>query len=66
LFRKGEPANTMVFVLSGRYRLIELAIEILPGQVLGELALLAPNNLRTQTVECVVRPNVLCRTRQPP
>jgi CRP/FNR family transcriptional regulator, cyclic AMP receptor protein len=52
LFRKGEAATTMLFVLSGRYRVSELAIDILPGQVLGELAWLAPNNLRTQTVEC--------------
>ena len=52
LFRRGEPATTMVFLLSGRYRLIELAIDLLPGQVLGELGLLAPDNLRTQTVEC--------------
>lgn len=59
LFRKGDPATTMVFVLSGRYRLSELAIEVLPGQVLGELALLSPSNLRTQTVECTEAGEVL-------
>jgi len=52
VFRKGEPAAAMLVVLSGRYRVSELAIDIPPGQVLGELAWLAPNNLRTQTVEC--------------
>jgi CRP/FNR family cyclic AMP-dependent transcriptional regulator len=59
LFRKGEPADTMLFVLSGRYRLTELAIDVLPGQVLGELALLAPNNSRTQTVACTEDGEVL-------
>jgi CRP/FNR family transcriptional regulator, cyclic AMP receptor protein len=52
VFRKGDSADAMFFVLSGRYRLIELAIEVLPGHVLGELALLAPNNSRTQSAEC--------------
>lgn len=53
LFQKGDAASAMYFIVSGRCRLTELGINILPGQVVGELALLAPNQSRTQTLECV-------------
>jgi Cyclic nucleotide-binding domain len=53
LFAKGEPANEMFCIVTGRYRLIELGIELNPGQVVGELAMLAPDNRRTATLECI-------------
>ena len=53
LFRKGEIAGAMYFVVSGRYRLTEVGIDILPGEMVGELAMLAPDQSRTQTLECV-------------
>ncbi len=53
LFAKGEPANEMFCIVTGRYRLIELGIEVNPGQVVGELAMLAPDNRRTATLECI-------------
>lgn len=53
LFRKGDAASAMYFIVSGRCHLTELGIDILPGQVVGELALLAPDQTRTQAVECV-------------
>jgi CRP/FNR family cyclic AMP-dependent transcriptional regulator len=53
LFRKGDVADAMFFVVSGRYRVAELGMDILSGQVVGELGLLAPNQLRTQTLECI-------------
>ena len=40
-------------VASGRLQLREIAVDVLPGGVVGELGLLAPNQLRTQTLECV-------------
>jgi hypothetical protein len=52
LFHKGDIADAMYFIVSGRFRLIELAKDILPGQIVGELGLLAPNQSRTQTVQC--------------
>jgi CRP/FNR family transcriptional regulator, cyclic AMP receptor protein len=52
LFRKGDVADAMFFVVSGRYRLTELGIDILSGQVVGELGLLALDQSRTQTLEC--------------
>jgi len=53
LFAKGETATEMFCPVTGRYRLIELGIEVTPGQVVGELAMLAPDNRRTATLECI-------------
>jgi hypothetical protein len=53
LFAKGEPADAMFCTVSGHYRLVELGMEVAPGQVVGELAMLAPDNRRTATLECV-------------
>lgn len=53
VFHKGEVAEQMYFTLTGRYRLVEISSEINPGQVIGELGFLAPENRRTQTFECL-------------
>jgi CRP/FNR family transcriptional regulator, cyclic AMP receptor protein len=53
LFRKGDAADAMFFIVSGRYRLAEIGVDILPGQVVGELGLLALDHSRTKTLECV-------------
>jgi len=53
LFAKGEPATEMFCTVTGRFLLIELGIEVKPGQVVGELAMLEPDNRRTATLECI-------------
>jgi hypothetical protein len=53
LFAKGEPAHEMFCTVTGRYQLLELGIELKSGQVVGELAMLAPDNRRTATLECI-------------
>ena len=53
VFRKGDVADAMFYNVSGRYRLLESGIEIPFGQVFGELGLISPGNVRTQTVECL-------------
>jgi CRP/FNR family transcriptional regulator, cyclic AMP receptor protein len=53
LFRKGDAADAMFFIVSGSYRLTELGTDILPGQVVGELGLFAPDRSRTQTLACI-------------
>jgi hypothetical protein len=53
LFAKGEEAHEMFCTVTGRYLLLELGIELKPGQVVGELAMLAPDNRRTATLECI-------------
>lgn len=52
LFRKGDLANEMFYVLSGAYLITEIGVTTRSGQVLGELGFLSPDNRRTQTVEC--------------
>lgn len=53
LFNKGELATDLLIVLSGRLRLVESGIELESADVVGELALFAPERTRTQTVECL-------------
>ena len=53
LFAKGEEAQEMFYTMSGRYVLVEPNIEIESGHVVGELAMLAPDNRRTATLECI-------------
>lgn len=53
VFRKGDVAEQMFYTLTGRFRLVEIGSEINPGQVIGELGFLAPENRRTQTFECI-------------
>ncbi len=53
MFRKGDAADRMFFVVSGRCRLVENGIDIVPGAVVGELGLLSPDKARTQTMECL-------------
>ncbi|HZB61730.1 MAG TPA: cyclic nucleotide-binding domain-containing protein [Microvirga sp.] len=59
LFAKGESATCMFYTLSGRYRLKELNIELLQGQLVGEMGFLAPDHRRTQTLECLEAGEVL-------
>jgi CRP/FNR family transcriptional regulator, cyclic AMP receptor protein len=64
VFRKGDQADAMYYSVSGRYRLQEIGIEIPTGQVFGDLGLLAPDNRRTQTIECIEDGEVLTATYQ--
>lgn len=52
LFRKGDEADHMYFVVSGRLHLHEIDVDVPPGMVVGELGMLAPHRKRTQTLEC--------------
>jgi len=59
LFAKGDAATCMFYTLSGRYRLKEIDIELLQGQVVGEMGFMSPTNTRTQTLECIEAGEVL-------
>jgi hypothetical protein len=50
LFRKDDTADAMYLVVSGRLKLPETGIEIMPGAMVGELGLLAPGRVRTQSL----------------
>jgi hypothetical protein len=53
LFYKDEKAEYMLYIVSGRFRLVESGIEYPVGAIVGELGMLSPSNMRTQTLECV-------------
>jgi hypothetical protein len=62
LFAKGETADEMFCPVTGRYLLLELGLEVKPGQLVGELAMLAPDNRRTATLECIEEGDTLSIT----
>src|ERR1700726_4956824 len=53
LFYKDEKAEDMFYIVSGRFKLVESGIELPVGAIVGELGMLSPSNMRTQTLECV-------------
>ena len=52
LFRKGDKANHLYFLVSGQMHLQEINLDLAPGAVVGELGMLAPERTRTQTLVC--------------
>jgi CRP-like cAMP-binding protein len=52
LYYKDEKADSMFYIVSGRYRLVESGIEVPVGTINGEFGMLTPSNVRTQTMEC--------------
>jgi CRP/FNR family cyclic AMP-dependent transcriptional regulator len=59
LFRKTDKADSMYFVMSGELQIPELGVSIGTGQVIGELGLLEPDRVRTQTVQCLEDAEIL-------
>jgi len=53
LFNKGDHAEEMFYIVSGRLRVKELGLELPAGHMVGELGFLTPDHQRTQTVECL-------------
>src|ERR1700758_3210856 len=59
LFYKDEKAEEMLYIVSGRFKLVESGIELPVGAIVGELGMLSPLNARTQTLECVESGTIL-------
>jgi hypothetical protein len=53
LFRKGDEAREIIFIMSGSLNIPELGIQISPGDVVGELGMLSPDKKRQQSAVCV-------------
>ena len=53
LFRKGDAADEMYYIVSGRCHIREIDIELKPGTLVGEIGFLTPERTRTQTIECL-------------
>jgi CRP-like cAMP-binding protein len=53
LFYKDEKAEDMFYIVSGRFKLVESGIVLPVGAIVGELGMLSPSNVRTQSLECI-------------
>lgn len=62
LFHKGDVAKEMLLTVTGKFLVKEINIELPPGRFMGELGFVAPENRRTQTVECIEDGDVLTIT----
>jgi hypothetical protein len=62
LVKKDDAADEMFLTVTGKFRVTEISVEIPPGQLMGELGFLSPNNRRTATVECTEDGHVLTIT----
>lgn len=52
LFRQGEVADSMYFVVKGRLRIDETDVTLNEGEIVGEIGLFSPMKERTATLVC--------------
>ena len=52
LWKKGDVATEMIYLESGKLRLVEHQEQLAPGSLVGEIGLFAPDNRRTLTIVC--------------
>jgi CRP-like cAMP-binding protein len=62
LFKRDETANEMFLTMTGKFLVKEINVELPPGQLMGELGFLSPDNKRTATVTCLEDGHVLSIT----
>jgi cyclic nucleotide-binding protein len=59
LCSKGDAANEMFLIITGKFLVTEFSVELPPGSLMGELGFLTPKNRRTATIECIEGGHVL-------
>lgn len=64
LFRKGDPADEIIYIQEGKVRLGDHGLEIAPGAILGEIGLFSRDRVRTQTVTCLTDGELLSMTEE--
>ena len=62
VFRTGDPADQMFFIVSGCFRVKERNVDLQTGEIFGELGLLNSGQARTATVECTADGELLLIT----
>src|SRR6201987_1189559 len=62
LFKKDDIANEMFMTITGNFLVKEINVELPPGNIMGELGFLSPDNRRTATVQCLEDGQVLTIT----
>jgi len=53
LFSKGDKADAMYFVSSGRVRIDEMDLEMSKGSIFGEIGIFSSDRRRTATAKCI-------------
>src|ERR1700759_201306 len=64
LMKKGDVAHDMLLTVTGKFRVVEIDLEVPPGRLMGELGFLTSDNRRTATIECTDDGQVLTITYQ--
>jgi hypothetical protein len=59
LFRAGDVGDRMYYTVSGGFRLPELGVDVPPGQFVGDLGFVAPEQRRTASLRCEAAGEVL-------
>ncbi len=59
VFRKGDTADRLYYLVSGAFHVIEVDVTLRGGAFVGELGLLAASGLRTQTLACTAAGELL-------
>ena len=52
LFRRGDAADRIIYLVSGALRMAEVGERVRPGELIGEIGLFSPARKRTQTIVC--------------
>ncbi len=52
LFKRGDSASDIYYLMEGRVRVEELDLPLAAGQILGEIAMFAPSKVRSQSIVC--------------
>ncbi len=52
IFKRGDAALDIYYLVQGRAKFEELGVGIGPGELIGEIAMFAPDKNRTQSVVC--------------
>jgi len=52
LFRKGDPADEVVYIASGQVKVQEHGQVLSAGDLIGEIGIFSPEKARTQTIVC--------------
>ena len=63
LFRRGDGADRLFFLVAGEVELVEIGVTLLPGNLFGEIALFSPDQCRTQTARCTTAVEMLWITQ---
>jgi hypothetical protein len=62
IFHKDDVAKELFLIVTGKFLVKEIDVELPPGHLMGELGFVVPEKRRTQTVECVADGEVLTIT----